>query len=352
MIPWPELPTLPDAAPAPDVIQLPDEFTKPAPRYGHREVTPAPIVAPAVAEIPTPIVASTPPAPAPAPEKPVARQGMLDSLNPFAGMPPTPTPRPAPTAQQAAPQTKPQTQPATRKGWDVLAKGKREDATSSHAPPDERRQAAGGEDLIHPARWAIPANPLRTIYRSQTLVGKLVKAINSDIPGQVKIELVLPLYDKFGYDSLLLDKGTIVIARQEGRPQYGSNRLAIVLEQLEPPSGEVIALQATIGDESGATGMSGKVNNHYGKLILYTGLSAILNIGVRQAAGTPGRGEFFQNPLQEAARDVGQSVQQSATDVLGRELKVPPTITIAAGTPITVDLLENIQFNRPPHVAR
>ena len=122
--------------------------------------------------------------------------------------------------------------------------------------------------------------------------------------------------------------------------------------QLELPSGEVIALAGNIGEEDGSNGLTGKVNNHYGKLLLATGISAVLNIGVRSAAGTPGANQFFRNPIQDAAQDLGQGVQQEAQRAVDRELRVPPTIERKALTFCTINLLENIQFNRPPLVAR
>ena len=160
------------------------------------------------------------------------------------------------------------------------------------------------------------------------------------------------MLDKFGYDTTILPVKTLAIARQVGQPAYGNKRLHISLDQLELPSGEVIALNASIGEEDGSNGLTGKVNNHYGKLLLATGISAILNIGVRSAVGTPGANQFFRSPIQDAAQDVGQGVQQEAQKAVDRELRVPPTISRKADTFCTINLLENIQFNRPPHVAR
>jgi len=217
----------------------------------------------------------------------------------------------------------------------------------------QAQQGTGGtQDLIKPARWAIPAQPLKTLYRSQVLNGRLLQALHSEKPGQVVIELTTPVFNKFGYDTMILDKGTLVIATQAGRTQYGDSRLGLKIEQLELPTGEVVDLRAIVGDEAGTNGMQGKVNNHYGKLILGVGLNALLNIGVKSAVGTPGRNQFFRNPLEDATQDVGHAVQGAATDLIGRELQLRPTITIPAGTFCRINLLENMQFHRPPVVAR
>jgi type IV secretory pathway VirB10-like protein len=362
-LPFPDVPTLGETTvPPPDVVQLPPAFTKQAQQYGDIATPPDPAKTEIVASAPgAPTAAAAPPAPG------APRDGWLQTLHPFPS-PPTPTPAPgraqgeakAPAAAAAAPPSPP------KKRWELLAKPdeqagrehSRPGAATEEAPglgrPQERGTAPGGaaQGLIQPARWAIPAEPLRTIYRSQTLHGQLLQALHSDIPGQVKINLIVPVLDKFGYNTVILPANTLIIAVQEGRVTYGATRLALKLEQLELPSGEVVELRATVGDDAGSNGMKGKVNNHYGKLILGTGLSALLNIGIKTAVGTPGKNEFFRDPLQEAAEDVGQAVQRLATDMISRELQVRPTITIPAGTLCTLSLQENMQFNRVPLVAR
>lgn len=319
---------------------------------------------------PAPIVQDAPPSPSiPIPD--TAQTGILNAINPFApGPPPVKVPEkqaekvsaPAPPQAPAKAAEVVKTVPE-KKRWELLATPDTQAAeghaslspaslTARHPAEHIATTESPTTTLIQPARWEIPANPLQTIYRSQTLAGRLLQAVNSEIPGQVKIHLVMPVKDKFGYNTTILPQDTLIIATQEGRTTYGATRLGLKLEQLELPSGEVIELRATVGDEAGTNGMKGKVNNHYGKLILGTGLSALLNIGVRSAVGTPGKNQFFQDPLQEAAQDVGQTVQRAATDIIGRELQVRPTITIPAGTPCSINLTENMSFSRPPLVAR
>jgi type IV secretory pathway VirB10-like protein len=382
MIPLPELPTLPSGEPQVEVVQLPPEFSKPIPR-----ATVQPVVAPIVATEPparngaTPASQQTTTTTAPpltavqAPQRAVGEPGLVQQLNPFAGLselrrhaqapqaqppagappkaPPTPAAKPAPKRWAMlleAPKETPQAEPKAASVLDGLPEALLPPELRKRTPDKDESQAAAG--LIQPARWAIPENPLKTIYRSQTITCRLLQGINSEIPGTLKLETTTPILDKFGYDTEILPVKTLVIAQQVGQPQYGNKRLRVALEQLELPSGEVIALKANIGEEDGSNGLTGKVNNHYGKLLLATGISAILNIGVRSAGGTPGTNQFFRSPLQDAAQDVGQSVQQETQRAVDRELRVPPTIEREGLTFCTINLLENIQFNRPPHVAR
>lgn len=341
--------------PAP-AAKLSKEYDKAVGTYG--PVAPPAAVAPPAGSLPTQAVLQGRTA---TPESPVSQQSMLDSLNPFGarggtpgGQQPSQAPTPPQTPTAATPTQATQAVPAKppKKGWGFAVEVK----VAPSPPPEveglkaDLGKETGATALIHPATWAKPAYPLVTIYRSQTLIGRLAQNVNSDIPGQVKIELSLPLYDKFGYDHLILDKGTLIIATQDGKPQYGAMRLPLKLEQLELLTGEVVTFKAMVGDQEGANGVAGKVNNHYGKLLLATGLSAVLNIGVQTATGTPSG--FYQSPAQKAAQDLGQDVQSSAKEVIGRELKVAPTIEIKAGTNVTINLQENITFSRRPVVIK
>jgi len=351
--------------PTPQRLSVPEVITRPLP--ARMTPTAAPIV-----QDPVPIIQAQPDT-TPDTGRVIRQQSFLETLNPFATQA-VPVPKEPPAAQTSPSPTSKATptapkEPPPRKGWAVLATPKQREPQPGMTPvglpgheerPSEIPVATQGQhgtgaaqNLIQPARWAIPAQPLKTIYRSQTLTGRLLQAVNSDIPGgQVKMQLTTPVLDRFGYDTVILPKDTLIIASQDTAVRYGTTRLGLKIEQLELPSGEVIAVQAMVGDQSGANGVPGKVNNHLGKVILATGLSAILNIGVRTATGTPGAGQFFQNPIQQTGADIGQAVQRDTQSIIDRELRVPPTVTIPAGTFCTINLTENITFARPPVMAR
>jgi type IV secretory pathway VirB10-like protein len=261
--------------------------------------------------------------------------------------------------QPVTPPAPPQTpQKPARQAWRVKPTDitlRKEGEVKGEASKTEKETIARqgqASELIKPATWAKAAYPRRTIFRSMPLAGRLVDAVNSDIPGQMRIALTIPLFDKFEGNYEILPKDTLIIANQEGRPDHGSTRLNLKLEQIELPTGEVISLKATVGDSQGANGLKADVNGHYGKLFLAAGISAILNIGVQSVAGTPGAGQFYQNPAQAAAGDMGRSVQRDAQSVVDRELRIPPTLTLPSGTVCTINLQENITFSRRPVVVR
>lgn len=232
------------------------------------------------------------------------------------------------------------------KPWKFLVTPETKDKALDPAQVVAVAKLAEEQAIIKNAKWAIPAKPLITIYKSMELIGQLRRSVNSDIPGIAQCQLSIPVFDKFGYGTTILDKGTIAILKQESKLEYGATRVAIKLDQLELPSGEVVVAKAVVEDAEGKTGLTGKVNNHYGKLILATGINALLSLGTQSLAGTPGRGQFFENPAQQAARDISQSTSQDIRKITDAQLKVPPTIEIRAGTSCLVQLDENITFSK------
>jgi len=221
------------------------------------------------------------------------------------------------------------------------------------AVPPQRVATAGqgGQDLIHAARWAIPAEPLKTLYASQVIAARTETAINSSIPGRVILRTTIPTMDKFHYGTVILPKDTLLVAAQETQQvQFGETRIALRLKQAELPTGEIVDLRATIGDADGAQGLTGRVRNQYGKILLAAGINALISLGGNSLAGTPSG--FYANPVQQSIREVSQSVSQDARSIVQKQLQVSPVITIPAQTVVSIVLSENVQFNRAPLVIK
>lgn len=215
----------------------------------------------------------------------------------------------------------------------------------------ERKEEKAGGSLIHQAKWERSADPARVLYRSQTIQGILLHEVNSDLPGQVRIMVTRPVQDKFGQGVTLIDQHTIMLGEQQGKTSYGVSRLDVSIVELEYPDGTLVDLtKAKLTDKSGAVGGAGKVNNHLGQLGIAAILSTVLNVGSRSIAGN--QSGFAPTLEQETARDIGTSINRSGQSIVDRELKVAPTITIAAGTPVAVQLQQNLSFSKPPKIVR
>ncbi len=205
--------------------------------------------------------------------------------------------------------------------------------------------------LIQQAQWAVPEDPSHVLYRSQTIHGLLMHEVNSDIPGQMRILVIRPVEDRFGQGVTLIPQHTIMLGEQQGKPVYGMNRLDVSIVELEYPDGTLVSLaKAKLTDKSGAVGGAGKVNNHYAKLGIAAVLSAVLNVGARSIAGN--QTGFAPTVEQQTAGEIGSSINRSGQSIVQRELQVSPTITIAAGTEVAVQLQENLSFTQPPTLVK
>jgi type IV secretion system protein VirB10 len=179
----------------------------------------------------------------------------------------------------------------------------------------------------------------------------LLDELNSDVPGQVRVKVTRPGLDKFQRGVVLIPQHSILLGTQDGQPVYGQSRLPVTLDQIERPDGTLVRLtKAKLADQAGAQGVTGKVNHHLGRVILGAELSALLSIGTRAPFGNTTN---FQPTLpQEFAQDVGSSLNRSGQQIVQRELTVPPTIIVPAGTPVSLSLGDNVSFSQPPTLTR
>jgi type IV secretory pathway VirB10-like protein len=367
-IPLPTLLTGGEQEPPAPIAKLPKDFERDLGSYGPRanaEPESPPPQPPVAQVVQRTTRASTPPAPTTQTAQGDATQAAilasLQDIGQKLGRMGEHTTSAAPAGQAVATTTAtpPEHTDPRRRKWKYLAEADQsEQPKVSEAQRQAHAEKAQAQDIIKPAKWSIPVQPLKTIYRSMRMTGKLLDNINTDIPAStIRIELTEDLVDKFNYGEVILPAKTIVINQQVGKAEFGQKRIPLKIEQFEPPTGEVIKVEGGIGDQNGAAGVPGKVNAHIGGLLLATGINAFMNIGLGYATGTPGRGQFYQDPAQRAAQDAGQSVARDVNEYTRQVLKRPPTIEVDAhkqGTPamVTIFLTENIQLNRAPTVAR
>jgi len=281
---------------------------------------------------------------------------------------PPPAPRPLPPPPRAQRETPPPVKPPPNKWLFAHMEGGAVGASpfsrSAEGPrsafADPAVQAAAVNDmakspavkaaiaqLIHPATWEKPADPTRVLYRSQTIPGLLLGAINSDIPGQIKILVTRDVTDKLGQGHVLIPQQAIVLGHQSGKAVYGQNRIQVDLEEMEFPDGTVLSFaKGGLADRSGAMGTAGHVQNHIGSLLAAAGVSAVLSVGIRSPFGNT---QGFQATMPQQLTDAaGQSVSQSGQAIVQRELQRAPTITVPAGVEVTLSLLENLSLAHPP----
>jgi type IV secretion system protein TrbI len=210
----------------------------------------------------------------------------------------------------------------------------------------EQGSSRRAESLFPQAVWGTPVDPTRVLYRSQVINGLLQHDVNSDQPGLIRILVTEAVQDRFGQGHTLLPQYSILLGSQDGTVKFGQSRLGVTIDSAELPDGTVVAFNKAKGaDATGATGVSGSVNNHWTQVGIGAVLTAALSVGSRAAAGNPTG--FQPNLAQDFARDVSQSINTTGQQIVRRSLEVAPTITIPHGTPVTIQLAENVSFQTP-----
>lgn len=109
------------------------------------------------------------------------------------------------------------------------------------------------------------------------------------------------------------------------------------------PNGDEIRLDEVAVDPSGAAGVQGDVDNHWGDVFGAAALGTLINIGVATTEEHPsitfgGVGVTSNfDPVQDAVRDGVQRTGSIVTNrVVDRGLAIPPTVRVPAGTRISV----------------
>lgn len=199
-----------------------------------------------------------------------------------------------------------------------------------HAPEDQQRAplATDNSRALHPGA-VIPAS--------------LVTALNSEAPGPVIAQVTQSIYDSATGRTLLIPQGARLIGEYRSSSRYGQSRVAILWSRLIMPNGDEIGLDEVAVDPSGAAGVQGDVDNHWGDVFGAAALGTVINIGVASTEEHPsitfsGVGVSSNyDPVQDALREGVQRTGSIVTNrVVDRSLAIAPTVRAPAGTRISV----------------
>lgn len=188
-----------------------------------------------------------------------------------------------------------------------------------------------------------PRDGNRALHPGAVIPASLVTALNSEAPGPVIAQVTQSIYDSATGRTLLIPQGARLIGDYKSSSRYGQNRVAILWSRLIMPNGDEIALDEAAVDPSGAAGVKGEVDNHWGEVFGAAALGTLINIGVATTEEQPslsfsGVGAVSNyDPVDDALRDgVQRSASVVTNRVLDRSLAIGPTIRLDAGTRISV----------------
>jgi type IV secretion system protein VirB10 len=189
----------------------------------------------------------------------------------------------------------------------------------------------------------------RMLFPGTVIAASLVTDLNSESPGPVIAQVTQTIFDSATGRIALIPQGARLMGEYRSSSRYGQSRVAIIWSRLIMPDGDEVVLDEVAADPSGAAGVRGEVENHWGDVFGAAALGTLINVGVATTEEPQltygGIGAISRDPVDAAIAD---GVQRSASGVtnrvIDRGLTIPPTIRVAAGTRMSIIVTRRSQL--------
>lgn len=210
------------------------------------------------------------------------------------------------------------------------------------SPPETDKPAEShqeGDPKDAPTAYAFnhAAGPFHRMMEDTILESTLLNRLDGEFSGPVITQISQDVYDQSG-QNILIPKGSKAIGTAKEVSAQNQRRLSVVFHRIEMPDGYSLNLDNFQGlDQIGATGISGKVNNHYlqifGASMVIGAVSGLAQIG--NYGTTVGPMSSFRNGFSEQG-------SETTMRVLDRFLNRLPTIVIPPGTRVKLILATDL----------
>jgi Bacterial conjugation TrbI-like protein len=157
----------------------------------------------------------------------------------------------------------------------------------------------------------------------------LETAVNSDVEGYLVSKVSTNVYDSATGRHLLIPQGSSILGHDQSQQLlYGNERLDTISLTLALPDGRSVDLgKAPITDQQGVAGLTGDVNNHWGRLFGAVFIGGALRGGTQAIQVALAQ----EGGAGQVAAGIAATTNQALSPRVGRALDTRPTITIAAG---------------------
>ncbi|MCP4936167.1 MAG: hypothetical protein GY927_18685 [bacterium] len=184
----------------------------------------------------------------------------------------------------------------------------------------------------------------KVIVQGTIISAVLETAINTELPGNIRAQVVNPVYS-FDGQTILMPAGTRLIGTYNSKISIAQKRVLIAWNRAITPEGKSVKLAATGTDRLGRGGQSGNVDTRFfqrfGTAILITSISAIPSF----LANNEATGNSTVSAANDVAQDASGDLKDATEDVLEEYLKLPPIIRIPQGTVMNVLVNQDLDFS-------
>lgn len=173
------------------------------------------------------------------------------------------------------------------------------------------------------------------IRQGKFIPAAFLTAINSDLPGDISAIVTENVYDSVGGDTLLIPKGSMLLATYGSDILIGQERILINFNRIVLPNGSYVDLGTMNGiDAIGQSGSSADVNNHFLKQFGAGLVGAVVAWGVDKAAASNITINTSNNSQTDLTTSSGKVIKDLTDRILERYKNLKPTLTVAPGEKI------------------
>jgi hypothetical protein len=210
------------------------------------------------------------------------------------------------------------------------------------------------QGFLHAAAVLAPADLLMrrdragagiVVEAGSVIPAALLTAVDSDVAGPLVAQVTQDVFDR-EQRRVAIPRGSRLIGAYDNQVALGERRLLVAWGRVIFPDGSGVSFPGLpAAAPSGEAGLPGSVDNHLARVFGSAVLLSILSAGVQLSQ--PQESAAFGSAAsarQVAAAAVGQELSSVAIEMLRRQLSVPPTLRIAAGTRFYVFLRGDLRF--------
>lgn len=300
----------------------------------------------------------------------------LQTPAPVTTPPLSPTPLPAIQQAPADPNAKPKLSPWERKrnGGIIAASGETSatPGSATAAQPQtgnaalaalaQMQEAQNAKTTTSPEETGLASNlkptkiagvsaaalPNRNflLTKGSTLDCILKTALDSSLSGLATCQITRDIYSTDG-KVVLLDKGSLITGEYQGGMKMGQNRLFLLWNRVETPSGIIIDINSPSIDPIGRAGVDGWVDNHFADRFATAILVSLLQTA-SQAGGAYLQGLASSSTGSNSTTNIS-SVPQAGTEIVKSMLQnsanISPTLNKNQGDHIQVMIARDLDFS-------
>ena len=173
---------------------------------------------------------------------------------------------------------------------------------------------------------------------------RLLTGINTDVAGQVMVQVLTDVYDTATGTKLLIPQGSKFTGSYE-KKEVSNGRVPVTFQQLTLPNGGYWSIGENIVaiDGAGYTGIMGKIHHHTGQKVSAGAVgAAVAALGSVAAGNVSSQNTYSAGQI--AAQGALANMINSTTNLVNQASDVASTVTVEPGYEFNLYVTKNITF--------